>query len=261
MISYAKIWTATLHDEWFLGLSLTERGLFLQLIILAKESGDFGSIFARNFTSLGSILGCDGRTCSKILAKFLADKKVIFQENVNGTVKITLLKYQYWQGLKNGKELKKEQGKLPEVGKNVANMLPNDNINDKRSINDNTNDKIIDNKKDILSVSEKTDPIPFEEIIEHLNELTGKSFNPHTETTKKLIRARWAEGFRLQDFLDVNTGRTRKWLNDPKYCEYLRPLTIYGTKFESYLNDFKISHITPVDRIETLSSEDIENIR
>ena len=55
--------------------------------------------------------------------------------------------------------------------------------------------------------------------------------------TKKFINARINEGYKETDFYKVIDVKCSKWLNDPKMNEYLRPETLFGTKFESYLNE------------------------
>jgi hypothetical protein len=43
------------------------------------------------------------------------------------------------------------------------------------------------------------------------------------------------EGFTVGDFKKVIDNKTAEWL-DTKMEQYLRPETLFGTKFESYLN-------------------------
>lgn len=78
--------------------------------------------------------------------------------------------------------------------------------------------------------------IPFAEIVAALNEAAGTSYRPTSKKTRQLIHARWAEGFRLPDFEAVIATMSAAWLEDPKMAAYLRPETLFGTKFESYLN-------------------------
>jgi uncharacterized phage protein (TIGR02220 family) len=77
--------------------------------------------------------------------------------------------------------------------------------------------------------------IPFDRIIKHLNQKCGTNFRSSSQVTKKLIQARWNEGFRLDDFLTVIDKKSAEWLNT-SMAEYLRPQTLFGTKFEAYLN-------------------------
>ena len=93
----------------------------------------------------------------------------------------------------------------------------------------------IDIDKDISSPLEKDD-IPFKEIIDYLNQQAKKQFRPTTAKNKELIRARWSEGFRLDDFKKVIDNKVAEWLNDEHFNQYIRPITLFGTKFESYLN-------------------------
>ncbi len=83
---------------------------------------------------------------------------------------------------------------------------------------------------------EEADGIPYAEIVAALNRAAGTAYRPTSRKTRQLIRARWAEGFRLEDFEAVVATMSAAWLADPKMCAYLRPETLFGTKFESYLN-------------------------
>lgn len=98
--------------------------------------------------------------------------------------------------------------------------------------------KDMDKDKDKDKEKDKEDVIKpeFKEIISDLNEKTGKSYKHTTGATKKLIQARWNDGFRTEDFKKVHSIMAAKWLTDPKMSQYLRPETLYSPKFESYLN-------------------------
>lgn len=72
-------------------------------------------------------------------------------------------------------------------------------------------------------------------IVEYLNEKAGKSFKPNTAATQKHIKARLAEGFTLEDFKKVIDNQCAKW-KGTDWDQYLRPSTLFGTKFENYLN-------------------------
>ena len=91
------------------------------------------------------------------------------------------------------------------------------------------------NKKDIVEQS-STAPLPYEEIVQYLNQKTNKNFKHTSKVTQRHIRARLAEGFTVSDFKQVIDKKCSDWLRDQKMKEYLRPETLFGTKFESYLN-------------------------
>lgn len=85
------------------------------------------------------------------------------------------------------------------------------------------------------SMSGKPDQIPYQEVIDYLNSKAGKSFR-NVESNRKLIRARFHDGFKIDDFKKVIDTKAEDWLNDKKMSEYLRPVTLFGTKFDQYLN-------------------------
>lgn len=96
--------------------------------------------------------------------------------------------------------------------------------------------------KDILSGNPTVNPkkeseIPFKLIIDLLNKVTGKSFRHTSAATQRLIKARWNDGFRFEDFKTVILTKTNQWLKDDKMNKYLQPTTLFGTKFEGYLNE------------------------
>ena len=82
------------------------------------------------------------------------------------------------------------------------------------------------------SVADKT-----KTIVDYLNEKTDSHYKATTPKTKQLVQARLKEGFTVDDFKTVIDKKTATWLNDNKMNKYLRPLTLFGTKFEDYLNE------------------------
>lgn len=95
-------------------------------------------------------------------------------------------------------------------------------------------DRLGKGKKEILS-GDAEPAIPFSEIISYLNEKTERSFKS-VESHKKNIRARWNEGYRLDDFKKVIDNKCADWMQDDKMNKYLQPSTLFGTKFDQYLN-------------------------
>lgn len=74
------------------------------------------------------------------------------------------------------------------------------------------------------------------EIIDYLNECTGKSYKPNSKVAILNINARLKEGYTKDDFIKVITIKSTKWLGT-KFEDYLTPNTLFGNKFESYLNE------------------------
>lgn len=82
-------------------------------------------------------------------------------------------------------------------------------------------------------------------IIDYLNKSTGKEFRLTTAKTKNLIKARMNEGFVVDDFKKVIDNKVHDWLHDKDMNKFLRPETLFGSKFESYLNQQKIKNNVP----------------
>lgn len=74
-------------------------------------------------------------------------------------------------------------------------------------------------------------------VIDKLNILANKSYKSYSKKTQQLIKARVNEGYALEDFYKVIENKVCTWKDDPKMDQYLRPATLFGTKFESYLNE------------------------
>lgn len=98
-------------------------------------------------------------------------------------------------------------------------------------------DKAIpESTSEISSKNSTKKEIPFSEIISYLNKKTNSNYKATTKKTKELITARWNEGFTLEDFKRVIDLKTEEWLHDHKWNRYLRPETLFGSKFEAYCN-------------------------
>lgn len=74
-------------------------------------------------------------------------------------------------------------------------------------------------------------------VVSYLNEKAGTKFKPTTAKTKTAIHARMSEGFTVDDFKTVIDKKCAEWIGNEKMEKYLRPETLFGTKFEGYLNE------------------------
>lgn len=90
-------------------------------------------------------------------------------------------------------------------------------------------------EEDILSG--KPDHVPYQEIMNYFNQQAGTSYRASSKATQRLINARTNEGFTVDDFKRVIDIKVASWKDDSKMSKYLRPATLFGTKFESYLNE------------------------
>lgn len=103
-----------------------------------------------------------------------------------------------------------------------------------------------------ISCHETVSPIPdiytdiktniyniYSSVIEYLNEKANTKYKRTSKKTVSLIDARIKEGFTEEDFKRVIDIKTKEWLNTDME-KFLRPETLFGTKFEGYLNQREV---------------------
>lgn len=73
------------------------------------------------------------------------------------------------------------------------------------------------------------------DIIHYLNTKLGTNYKASAECVKKRINARINEGYTFEDFKTVIDKKYKEW-NGTEFAKYLRPETLFGTKFSTYLN-------------------------
>lgn len=92
---------------------------------------------------------------------------------------------------------------------------------------------------------------PYKEIIDYLNEKTGKRFSHKSKANQKLIRARFNEDNSKEDFFTVIDNMTAQWKDNPKMDEYLRPKTLFSGNFDNYKNQTpKLSGADQLERMK-----------
>lgn len=104
-------------------------------------------------------------------------------------------------------------------------------------------------------------PSVAEDIVTFLNSVTGSNYRSTTDKTRKLIAARLAEGFTIDDFKAVITKKAKEW-QGTDMAQYLRPETLFGTKFEGYLNQPEVrnNRRSPLSRAEQERQEGIDTV-
>lgn len=75
----------------------------------------------------------------------------------------------------------------------------------------------------------------YETIISYLNAKAGTKYKATTAKTKSAINARLSDGFTVDDFKIVIDKKCAEWIGT-EWEKFLRPETLFGTKFEGYLN-------------------------
>ena len=87
-----------------------------------------------------------------------------------------------------------------------------------------------------LSKKKEKDNNIYSLVIDYLNSKANTKFRASTKNTQSYINARVREGYKLEDFIIVIDTKCDDWLGTD-WERYLRPATLFGTKFENYLNE------------------------
>lgn len=197
-------------------MSYEQIGKYIKLLCIAHSKG--GYLTERDMFKI-----CE-TSDFEILEKFnLDDEGIYYNERLLSEITKRKKYSDSRSNNRKGKTEEKEQD-MSNICKSYDEHMENENIN----INNNTS----------LSFDLSIKDNKYKDIVNYLNEKSGKNFRVSTQT-KKLIDARLHENFLLDDFYRVIDNQCDKWLNDPKMNDYLRPQTLFGTKFESYLNTVK----------------------
>ena len=131
----------------------------------------------------------------------------------------------------------------------INNYLRNDRYNGTKYVEEKANLKVNENgsysfgipNSGIPSIGKDSIGKDSIDIVEYLNEKSGKNFRYSSRKTQDLIKARLNEGFTVDDFKTVIYKKVAEWKDDGKMNQYLRPETLFGTKFESYLNQKEVT--------------------
>jgi len=211
-----------------------------------------------DYISMGQIADATGINRPKValLLKNLKEKNIIGVTKKDNTVTQkdnTLLNclyfskdYENWKVLpKKITVTQKDNTLLP---KKITKVLPK-MVHTKESI-----------KETFTKESNTISPVAI--IISTLNSILGTKYKLNTKKTSDLIHARIKEGFTVDDFKTVIDKKYYEWGHDHKMAMFLRPETLFGTKFESYLNQVAVNPMSK--NAQTIANvlkemEDLEN--
>jgi uncharacterized phage protein (TIGR02220 family) len=87
------------------------------------------------------------------------------------------------------------------------------------------------------------------EVINHLNLTTGTTcFLSTYPQNVRLVTAIIEAGYTVDDMKRVIDKKWKSW-RGTKFEQYMRPSTLFGEKFENYLNEQRDSKGTPIQRL------------
>ena len=164
----------------------------------------------------------------KLLLQQLSNKHIISYNNItNEILIIDMYKYVAYDKLNNKK--------IEEIMKKIINdnyrkyiksiyidmeIIPvEDTVKSKKNVN-----------KDINILTKQ--------VIDYLNEKCNTNYKSNANYIQKHISARMSDGYAdFDDYKHVIDMKYSQWKNTD-YEKYLRPQTLFGTKFDSYLNEY-----------------------
>ncbi|WFO45996.1 conserved phage C-terminal domain-containing protein [Bacillus pumilus] len=238
---------------------LTPEDRYFYLYLITNPNTTQIGIYPITKKQMGFDLGYSIESVNSLMDRFINHHKLILYNN--DTREMAIKNWPKYNLNKGGKpildcvtkELKEVKDKslmsvlYPKIeNTNIRELFEryaDDTLNDTSTTSGQKEKEKEKEKKDILSGNPTDDPktqeseIPFKLIVDLLNKVTGKSFRHSSAATQRLIKARWNDGFRFEDFKTVILTKTNQWLKDDKMNKYLQPTTLFGTKFEGYLNE------------------------
>ena len=137
-------------------------------------------------------------------------------------------------------------GWLPDGCQVVASLEPQHNL---------TKHNITEQRKDIMS--DKSDDV--KTVIDYLNQKNGTSYRASSKKNKSLINARFSEGYSVDDFKKVIDIKSNEWIGTDM-AKFIRPETLFGNKFDGYLNQVPIKKQAPVgSRVPEWAKEEYDD--
>ena len=237
-----------IDSDAFLDMPLSSQALYFHLNMRADDDG-----FVNNPKRIQRTIGASEDDLKLLIVKrfvigFESGVIVIKHWKMHNTLKKDRYNPTQYQEELQTLALKENKSYTEKTGDNLATTWqPNGNhLEPQRNHNGTITEpqysidkyRLVENREDILSSSDEQECSKseiYKTIITYLNEKAGTSYKPTTKKTKEVIQARINEGFTIEDFKTVIDKKCSDWLNS-EFEQYLRPSTLFGTKFESYLN-------------------------
>lgn len=232
-VIYIRLMLESLEDDCILYYEGYFDNLVQELALKLDVSEDDINMTVAYFTKCGLIqIDDDGHAT-------LSQAKALVESETN------------WAKYK--REQRKNSQDLPKLDnvqnkKTISNSRPTE-IEKENRVNSKSNNLYLDNilsgnpdftfptwleenaRKDLEKTKHKELWIP----IAYLNQVANKRYK-FVDKTKRLLLARFKEGYTLEDFKQVIDIKTAEWKDSPEFSKYLRPETLFGSKFDGYLN-------------------------
>lgn len=230
------------ESDAFLDMPLSSQALYFHLCMYADDDG-----FVKNPKRIGRMIGASEDEFKLLIAKsfvFNYDSGVIVIKHWRMHNLLRKDRYNETEYLEEKSSLYiKENGAYTldeSQGKPLlaTNRQPSDNQTSPQY-------RLGKDSKDKESIEDNAPSLScfVKEVVDYLNQSINGSYKHTTEKTQRCIKARINEGFVVDDFKTVIDKKVAEW-SGTDMEKYLRPETLFGTKFESYLNQKSTSKKT-----------------
>lgn len=85
------------------------------------------------------------------------------------------------------------------------------------------------------------------DVCDHLNKVCGTRYKADSVTLRKLITQKIKAGYTVEQIKKVIDVKAKDWLGNDRMAMYLRPKTLFGNNFDSYVNDPRVLKAEKVD--------------
>jgi len=220
------------------GMTMEERGQYITLLCLQHQQGHLSEKTCRLSLGLRSL-----DESPDVKAKFGVDSNGLYY---NRRLEQEIIKRAKSSdasrdnGRLGGRPKKPEQNldvtqQEPIGFKNKTQSEPRNNLSENVNVNEDINiDK--DVNEDVNRNGKTTTRArEVQEIVAYLNERVETNFKATSQATQRHIAARFNEGYMLDDFKTVIDKKVAEW-QGTEFAKFIRPETLFGSKFEGYLN-------------------------
>lgn len=217
---------------------LTPEERYFYIYLLENSNSNLCGCYKLDISKMSNETGYSTKTIELYLNRFSGVyKKIAFDLETEEILILEYYKYHWWncdgELININGIISASKNIVDKDFKNYVSELINKCISGKIS-----NVKCcstVDNKE-----KEKKDQIVKDfskEVISYMNEKCNTRYQYKSEYVLRRISARMKDGFtNIEDYKKVIDKKAGQWLNTD-YEKYLRPDTLFGTKFEVYLNE------------------------
>lgn len=226
---YISFWTDTKVEDDF-----TPEDKYFYLYLLTNPQTNICGCYEISFNKVSRQTGYNKDTIMRLIDRFENVYDVIrFNKETKEILILNWHKYNWSDSDKTLNYVKSstENIKCDSFRRYVLDML--------EKVRTKSNEKVSlrENSENCSEESEEnnTNNEIIKNVVSYLNLVCGTRYMSNAKKTRSCIIARINDGFKEEDFKTVINKKYKSWYGT-RMQEYLRPETLFGTKFEGYLN-------------------------